>query len=312
VFAVAGREYNLFAMYLPILLQLPDTSALDTLHKEWPAIRAAPYSFAICVFIVGVVLASVIYAFFRSRLQAHREQIGHLERDVERMKRELDSLKMTPPLATAPSSVSISDAGKATATIGDIHFHPPAPLPPQPSPTTIHPREKIVKIEHSEPILKSISLEDDNTLCIGNTQKQWLALLLPIYSDAEKSDAGVDAKYVRATLVFTESTTNKVVRVSHGTWIRATLDYVEMSPGEVQHLVVVVFKGDLTDASAINSNITSYDFYSYHNTEVAFDFEDLGLRTYGARIIVMWAGTTRGKEIFDLTLDLKQLAESAA
>lgn len=70
-------------------MQLPDTTALDSLHKEWPVIKAAPYSFVSSVVILCLVIGGIIYLLFRGRLERHKEQIGHLERDVARLSKEV-------------------------------------------------------------------------------------------------------------------------------------------------------------------------------------------------------------------------------
>jgi hypothetical protein len=88
-----------------MFLQLPDTSALDTLHKEWPAIKAAPYSFAISVLVVVMIVGAIIWLIFRQRLEAYGEQVGHMERDIERMQREIDSLKDDPISAPPPPTL---------------------------------------------------------------------------------------------------------------------------------------------------------------------------------------------------------------
>jgi hypothetical protein len=75
------REYN-FAM------QLPDTSAIDFFHKEWPVIKAAPFSFVICVLIVGLVIGGLIWLFFKERLEKHKETIEHQDRKIERLEDE--------------------------------------------------------------------------------------------------------------------------------------------------------------------------------------------------------------------------------
>lgn len=66
-------------------MQLPDTTALDSLHKEWPVIKAAPYSFVSSVVILCLIIGTIIWLLFRGRLERHKEQIGHLERDVARL-----------------------------------------------------------------------------------------------------------------------------------------------------------------------------------------------------------------------------------
>src|ERR1700674_4450282 len=68
------------------VMQLPDTSSLETLHKEWPVIKAAPYSFFASLGILLFIGWGVIWWVNRSLMQRRKETIDHLERDVVRLK----------------------------------------------------------------------------------------------------------------------------------------------------------------------------------------------------------------------------------
>jgi hypothetical protein len=67
-------------------MQFPSTSSLEFIHKEWPVIKAAPYSFfgslGILLFISWVFLRLL----YRGRIDRHKETIGLLERDIVRLK----------------------------------------------------------------------------------------------------------------------------------------------------------------------------------------------------------------------------------
>lgn len=123
-------------------MQFPDTSSLDTFQKEWPVIKAAPWSFAICVFIVVAVIATVIWLIFKHRIERYKEAVEHLQRDIDRIQRDSTS--------SLPLNVSLSDTGKAaidnsgnssatggnaTAKFGDIHFHAGSPATQEPEDT---------------------------------------------------------------------------------------------------------------------------------------------------------------------------------
>jgi hypothetical protein len=206
-------------------------------------------------------------------------------------------------------STGNSSATGGSASIGAIHIHPPMVSPAPMAPPMPVPRQKIVHVDHTELLVKSVYLDDGGTkLYMGDKPDSWLAVILPIFLDAVKSDAGVYMEYVNSTLVFTESNSQKTTRISHGVWIDPTLHYVEMSAGEIQYLVAAVFKGDLSSASAISSNVTDYEFCS--NNADPFSFEELSLSNYEVQVVVMWSGTARGKVVFNLNLDFKQLAES--
>jgi hypothetical protein len=67
-------------------MQLLDISVIETLHKEWPVIKAAPFSFVISVGTVCMIIGGIMWLLFRSRLARHRGTIEHLERDIARQK----------------------------------------------------------------------------------------------------------------------------------------------------------------------------------------------------------------------------------
>jgi len=67
-------------------MQLLDTSVIETLHKEWPVIKAAPFSFVISVGTVCMIIGGIMWLLFRSRLARHRGTIEHRERDITRQK----------------------------------------------------------------------------------------------------------------------------------------------------------------------------------------------------------------------------------
>jgi hypothetical protein len=87
-------------------MQLPDTSGLETLHKEWPVIRAAPYSFAISVVIVCMIIGGVIYLLFRSRFDRLNETIEHQDRQIARLREEAGQAPVSTDAAvnTKPAS----------------------------------------------------------------------------------------------------------------------------------------------------------------------------------------------------------------
>jgi hypothetical protein len=68
-------------------MQVPSTSVLDSIHKEWPVIKAAPYSFFSCLGIIIFLSWLVINWRYRSRINRYKEEIHFLERDVERFEK---------------------------------------------------------------------------------------------------------------------------------------------------------------------------------------------------------------------------------
>jgi len=68
-------------------MQLLDTSVIETLHKEWPVIKAAPFSFVISVGTVCMIIGGIMWLLFRSRLARHRGTIEHRERGIARLEK---------------------------------------------------------------------------------------------------------------------------------------------------------------------------------------------------------------------------------
>ncbi|HTS36788.1 MAG TPA: hypothetical protein VMH04_14025 [Candidatus Solibacter sp.] len=75
-------------MPLPILIQLPDTSWLEALRKEWPVLKQAPYSFLSSLGILLSIGWGTIWLLHRGRLARYKEEIECLERDIERLEKD--------------------------------------------------------------------------------------------------------------------------------------------------------------------------------------------------------------------------------
>ncbi len=76
-----------FVALLPSLLQLPDTSSLDFIHKEWPVIKAAPWSFFSSLGILLFIATAIIWFLFHARFERYKEEIDELKRYVERLEK---------------------------------------------------------------------------------------------------------------------------------------------------------------------------------------------------------------------------------
>lgn len=224
-------------MHLPISLQLPDTSALDTLHKEWPTIKAAPYSFAISIVIVGMIVATVVWLIFRQRLDRYKEQVEHLERDIQRMQRERDSMKSAPIGGSTPSRDFPSETGKATATIGDIHFHavqesthPPAPTPAR---DTLKPRLICTKLQNLPliPNVGGIWGEHD----VPRALRAGVAV---ITNRAGAGGVGY-ASLVKAQMIFYDELGNECFH-GIGAWLNCFSNKVDFPPGSSNKLLIAL------------------------------------------------------------------------
>ena len=70
--------------------------------------------------------------------------------------------------------------------------------------------------------------------------------------------------------------------------------------------MVAVFNDDLSEARAISSYVTEYEWYNDKNNE-PFDEELLALTDYMLQVVVSWSGSARGKKIFEIPLTLKDI-----
>jgi hypothetical protein len=153
---------------------------------------------------------------------------------------------------------------------------------------------------------------DKGRLAFGRRERESSpALLLPIYFDAVPSDSGIEMENTRAHLVFNNSETGAKITVDHGFWINATLDSVEISPGERKYLVIAVLNDDLSEARAISSNVTEYRWYN-DTTNEPLDEETLALADYMLLVVVSWSGIARGKKIFEVPVTLNNIPKLPA
>jgi hypothetical protein len=202
------------------------------------------------------------------------------------------------------SGNTTATGGTSTATGGNVHIVFPPSMAPAPVAIPAS-KPKVVQLEAMPLLTKWIQLERGQLTFGRRETDSGPALLLPIYFNAITSDSVV-IENVRSHLVFNNSETGAKITVDHGFWISATLDYVEISPGEKKYLVVAVFNDDLSEARAISSNVTDYEWYNDYGNE-PFDEERLALTDYVLQVVVSWSGSTRGKKIFEIPLTLKNI-----
>lgn len=148
------------------------------------------------------------------------------------------TLSVPSPSLSASGETKVRDSGNAmatgsafTATGGNVHIVFPSSMAPAPvvAPAS---KPKVVQLEAMPLLTKWIHL-DNGRLTFGRRETDsGPALLLPIYFNAITSDSGVVMEGARTRLVFNNSETGAKITVDHGFWISATLDYIEISPGE--------------------------------------------------------------------------------
>jgi hypothetical protein len=182
---------------------------------------------------------------------------------------------------------------------------PPTPLP-VPTPAPPAKKKKVIVLKPLAPVLKWIHLDDNISWRLGQSRRgpSSAGILLPIYFDAIRSDAGTGMEYVKAHLVLTERNLQRQFTVAHACWIgNVTLDYIALSPGEDRQLLLAVMKDKGEGGLLLSTNRTSYDWYNESNPEEEFATEDIPLGTYEVTVVVTWQGN--GKEVFELPVDLQ-------
>jgi len=217
------------------------------------------------------------------------------------------------------SGNSNATGGSATATIGDIHIHPPmvatssssTQLPALPKFTPR--RERVVYIEHSEPIVRAVHLDNENVWRIGATRnygdENAVGILLPLYFDAKQSDAGARMEYTRVHLIFKTSSLPPV-RVDHACWVNASYDTMELDVGETKHIVLALLvTGKESESVApitISTNRTKSDWYRESGGEV-LEYIELQTNVYNLEAVVIWGGNGEFRKIIELSLDLSDI-----
>jgi hypothetical protein len=68
-------------------MQLPDTSSIEFWHREWPVIKAAPFSFIISLILATIVVWFVVWLIHRERLNNNQHTIEHRGREIERLEK---------------------------------------------------------------------------------------------------------------------------------------------------------------------------------------------------------------------------------
>lgn len=68
-------------------MQLPDVGFLDALHREYPVIKAAPYSFFTSLGILLFISVAIVWWLYSSRIERLKEDIELLEREVARFEK---------------------------------------------------------------------------------------------------------------------------------------------------------------------------------------------------------------------------------
>jgi hypothetical protein len=188
---------------------MPDL--LEIIHREWPVIRQAPYSFFISV----LVMASLMYALFEWR---YRKRIE---------KREESMVKNG-------SSASISGSGNSNSNaIGnklDVHLGP-APLPPPPK-------------EPDDPPV--INFEEARNIFIANSGWVWvehhegLPALVAVFRNRIRGVGIPTPIAYRVSAHLTFRSANHTVSIDHGAWLGEYTYLTDFQPNDVRKLVVVL------------------------------------------------------------------------
>jgi hypothetical protein len=204
--------------------------------------------------------------------------------------------------------------GSATATGGHVNvFLPPAlvPSPAAPAPTHLAPKQRVIHLCTSKPVVRRIHLDGQLVWRIGKNEgyrgETCTGILMPIYFDAVRSDPGTYMEYVKGHLIFRDGISHEELRVDHACWIDGTtLDHTEMSLGETKHLVLAVMS-DTADGKAmiLSTNRTDYDSYRADNPKDEFESQELPTGKYDLSIVITWSG--KGRQIFELPFELSEL-----
>jgi hypothetical protein len=217
------------------MLQFPTMRDLfEILHREWPVIKAAPYSF----FISLTVIAGIIWAVFEFRYRKRLESRSGIE--------------------DTSASSSLSDSGNSTATggnasakIGDIHLYAGSPV------TTPVATPK----ESDDPAV--ISFEDSQNTSIVNSgwvfveHAGGIPILVAVFRNKIRGVGITTPIAYRVTAHLTFKSKQKTVSVDHGAWLGEYTYFTDFRPND-QRKLVVVFKNE-NSALCTMRNFCSFD-----------------------------------------------------
>ena len=160
------------------------------------------------------------------------------------------------------------------------------------------------EIEPLDVETRPVHLDESEIWRIGQVEG-WgaQAILLPFYLDPRKSSPGERVEYAMAHLVFVCETSVRT-RIAHGCWINASLDCIEMRPGETKYLILAIGSRDLRGPFlALSTNRTSVGWEDEAGGKAFEDFE-LSPGKFKVEITLTWGGNSEFRKTFELSLTI--------
>jgi hypothetical protein len=220
-------------------MQLPDTSSIDFLHKEWPVISAAPYSFCICVGILTFIGWGIIWWLHKGRIERYKESIEHLERDKERLKEQLAE-----KLTTAVTDVSPSRASVSTQNSGKIEVNPTfynSPPPSAPRPSAPPPRKRSLNISGKKARFVWLSEGGAGVFHEPEEKERLSAKAIIAEFRNEPEEFSVLTWYdVQASIFYYDENNNEVAEAGKASWLEQISPKINLPKFEVRKLIVAI------------------------------------------------------------------------
>jgi hypothetical protein len=215
--------------------------------------------------------------------------------------------KPTDPIQESRQPINITVSPTISPTISPTQTTAPTIQPE--TKEYAEPSPKIC-LEPLEPAAKWVTIDEDVVWRLGKGDSEIAALILPFYLDPIQSDPVYSLEYVKAHLVFTNTSSGKKFRVPHGCWVNASLDSLEFRPGEIKYLILVIIQEYGSKLVALSTNRTKYDWSKTEGTE-EFDSIPLPAENYRLEVVLIWGGGGQFKQTYSLTLDLATLTARA-
>jgi hypothetical protein len=195
------------------------------------------------------------------------------------------------PSTTTQSSPAPGQAGNSFATGGDAR----------------------IGLEMRDPIAETVYLDDNQVWRIGigrNRRALTKAVLLPLYFNPMRSDAGLEMKYAKSHLVLTTASQTKPITVAHGYWIDGYWDYIDIEQGETKYIILVLAQPFPPSENLvwISNNRTDRN-WSNKTDNKEFNLGRIECTKYECEALVMWGGSSESRTSFKLALDVKQLLQ---
>lgn len=226
-------------------MQLPDTSSFEFLHREWPVIKAAPYSFCASVAIAVVIGWGVIWWIFRSRIERFQESIEHLERDKDRLKEQLQERAAT-VADVSPGKASVSAENSGKIEVNPVFNLPGLSATPPPPPTMaapVPPRKRALHVSLTKARIVWLSEGGADGVYFFEPEEKQSDSSKALVADfrIEPQDFSILTWHnVRASILYFNEHDSEVAQVGRAHWLEERRPTIKLEQYKVRRLMIAI------------------------------------------------------------------------